>query len=141
MKILVDTAIWSLALRRETPKNHELVKELSDLIRDVRAQLLGQSRQELFSGIKSQKQFETLRSPLSAFPDIPLETADYEKAAEFFNICRKHGIQGSNTDFLICSTAYHRNLEIFTTDKDFDNFKQHLPIKLYQPKSIYYSGN
>lgn len=134
MKVLVDTSIWSLALRRETPKDQGLVKELSDLIRDVRVQIIGPIRQELLSGIKSQKQFESLRLHLSAFPDIPLEAVDYEKAAEFFNICRKHGIQGSNTDFLICSVAYHRDLEIFTTDKDFDNFQQHIPIKLYQSK-------
>ena len=134
MRVLVDTSIWSLALRRGTPKEHELVRELYDLIQDVRAQIIGPIRQEILSGIKSQKQFETLKSYLSAFPDLPLETSDYEKAAEFFNISRKHGIQGSNTDFLICSVAYHRDLEIFTTDKDFYNFQQYVPIKLYLPK-------
>jgi predicted nucleic acid-binding protein len=135
MRVLVDTSIWSLALRRGTSKEHELVRELHDLIRDVRVQIIGPIRQELLSGVKSQKQFETLRSYLSAFPDFPLETPDYEKAAEFFNINRKNGIQGSNTDFLICSVAYHRDLEIFTNDKDFENFQQHIPIKLYLPKS------
>ena len=134
MKVLVDTPIWSLALRREGSKDHDLVRELSDLIRDVRVQIIGPIRQELLSGIKSQKQFESLRSHLSAFPDIHLETTDYEKAAEFFNICRKNGIQGSNTDFLICSVAYLRDFEIFTTDNDFENFQHHIPIRLYQPK-------
>ena len=134
MRVLVDTSIWSLALRRGTPKEHALVRELHDLIQDVRVQIIGPIRQEILSGIKSQKQFETLNSYLSAFPDLPLETSDYEKSAEFFNISRKHGIQGSNTDFLICSVAYHRDLEIFTTDNDFDNFQQYIPIKLYLQK-------
>ena len=53
-------------------------------------------------------------------------------AADYFNICRSHGIQGSNTDFLICATANRRNHEIFTTDKDFINFSQYLPIVLTQ---------
>lgn len=135
MRVLVDTSIWSLALRRGTSKEHELVRELHDLIRDVRVQIIGPIRQELLSGVKSQKQFEKLKSYLSAFPDLSLETSDYEKAAEFFNINRKRGIQGSNTDFLICSVAYHRDLEIFTTDKDFENFQQHIPIKLHLPTS------
>lgn len=134
MRVLVDTSVWSLALRRGTSKEHEVVKELHDLIRDVRVQIIGPIRQEILSGIKSHKQFESLKSYLSAFPDIPLETSDYEKAAEFFNINRKHGIQGSNTDFLICSVAYNRDLEIFTTDNDFVNFQQYIPIKLYLSK-------
>ena len=134
MKVLVDTSIWSLALRRGTPKEHELIKEFRDLIRDFRVQIIGPIRQEVLSGIKSQKQFETLKSYLSAFPDLPLETSNYEKAAEFFNINRKHGIQGSNTDFLICAVAYERDLEIFTTDKDFADFQQYIPIKLYLPR-------
>ena len=135
MRVLVDTSVWFLALRMGTSKEHDVVKELHDLIRDVRVQIIGPIRQELLSGIKSQKQFETLKSYLSAFPDLPLETSDYEKAAEFFNICRKNGIQGSNTDFLICSVAYHRDLEVFTTDHDFVNFQQHIPVKLYLPKA------
>ncbi|MBN1313860.1 MAG: PIN domain-containing protein [Anaerolineales bacterium] len=135
MKVLVDTSIWSLALRRGTTINHELVSELYDLIRDVRVQIIGPIRQELLSGIKSEEQFETLKSYLSAFPDLLLETYDYEKAAEFHNINRKHGIQGSNTDFLICAVAFHRDLEIYTTDNDFDSFRQYIPIKLYKPVS------
>ncbi|NQT74638.1 MAG: PIN domain-containing protein [Chloroflexi bacterium] len=97
--------------------------------------MIGPIRQELLSGIKSPNQFKTLKSYLWAFPDLPLEASDYEKAAEFFNITRKHGIQGSNTDFLIFSVAYHHDLEIFTTDKDFHNFQQYIPIKLYLLKT------
>ncbi len=135
MKVLVDTSIWSLALRRGTSKDQELAKELSELIKEVRVQIIGPIRQEILSGIKSQKQFENLRLYLSEFPDLSLETVDYEKAAEFFNINRKNGIQGSNTDFLICSVAYHRDLEIFTANKDFEQFRRHIPIKLYVPRT------
>jgi hypothetical protein len=55
--------------------------------------IIGSVRQELLSGIKSERQFEELKYYLSAFPDLALDTADYEKAAEFFNLCRKNGIQ------------------------------------------------
>jgi len=65
-----------------------------------------------------------------------LETDHFEKAAEFFNICRRNGIQGSNTDFLICSVADRRNLEIFTLDKDFLDFQKYLPLKLYSPRKV-----
>jgi predicted nucleic acid-binding protein len=131
MSVLVDTSIWSAALRRGTVKNQASVNDLTRLIQELRVRIIGPVRQEILSGIKTEKQFQELKSYLSAFPDLPLEAADYEQAAEFFNICRRNGIQGSNTDFLICSAAYHRNLEIFTSDHDFLDFQKYLPIKLY----------
>lgn len=134
MKVLVDTSIWSLALRRGSLKGHPLAKELAELIEEVRVQIIGPIRQELLSGIRSQKQFEKLRRHLSEFRDVALEAADFEKAAEFFNINRANGIQGSNTDFLICSVAYRRDMEIFTVDKDFERFQEYIPIKLYVPR-------
>lgn len=134
MNILVDTSIWSLVLRRGGSRDHIVIEDLSELIKELRVQIIGPIRQEILSGIKSKVQFEELRSYLSAFPDLPLETSDFEKAAEFFNLCRRKGIQGSNTDFLICSVAHRRGLEIFTSDNDFLDFQQHLSIKLYSPR-------
>ena len=134
MKVIVDTCIWSLALRRNTPKSNHLVDELKELISEVRVQLIGPIRQELLSGIKSKKQFRNLRDHLSAFPDLLLESKDFELAAEHSNISRAKGIQGSNTDFLICSLAHRYKMPIFTTDKDFEQYKSVLPIKLYMPR-------
>ncbi len=121
MKILVDTSIWSLVLRRSSKVVHELNVELTEIIKEVRAQVIGPIRQEILSGIKSTKQFQELQFYLSSFPDLDLNTSDFEQAAEFFNLCRSKGIQGSNTDFLICSVAVNNDLEIFTSDKDFQN--------------------
>lgn len=132
MKVIVDTSVWSLALRRQKQQNSLIVNRLRDLIADGRVVLLGAVRQEILSGIKYQEQFDKLRDPLRAFPDLKLDAEDYELAAEYFNICRRHGIQGANTDFLICATANRRNYEILTTDKDFINFSQYLPIVLTQ---------
>lgn len=135
MNVLVDTSVWSLALRRRGSNDQVVKTNLSELINELRVQTIGPIRQELLSGIKSLSQFEKLRSYLSAFPDLPLETADFENAAEFFNTCRKNGVQGSNTDFLICSVASRRDLEIFTSDHDFLDFRKHLPIRLYSPRT------
>ena len=132
MKVLVDTCIWSLALRRGQQKDNPLVQEFINLIKDVRVQLIGPIRQEILSGIKAKQQFDTLKNYLSAFPDLSIETNDYERAAEFYNMCRKAGIQGSNTDFLICAISANHDLPIFSVDKDFEQFEKKLPIKLYQ---------
>ena len=130
MKVIVDTSVWSLALRRQKQQNNSIVNKLRDLISDGRVVLLGAVRQEILSGIKHQEQYEKLRDRLRAFPNLTLDAEDYELAAEYFNICRLNGVQGANTDFLMCATANRRNYEIFTTDKDFINFSQYLPIVL-----------
>ena len=136
MKVLVDTSVWSVALRR--PKNGELstdqqttVSALSDLVRDGRAVLMGAIRQELLSGIKTKNQFDVLRDSLVAFDDLALPIHVYESAAQAFNTCRVDGVQGSNTDFLICAAAMHHQLPIFTLDHDFLRYQRCLPIQLY----------
>ncbi len=134
MKVLVDTSIWSLALRRSESQNSHLVSELKFLINEVRVQLIGPVRQEILSGIKSDKQFTELKNYLKAFPDYSIITEDFELAAEFYNLCRRKGLQGSNTDFLISAISYNQHWPIFTHDKDFTGFQKHIPIQIYKPR-------
>ena len=132
--VLVDTCVWSLALRHKTTGNEAVAIELEDLIKQFRVQLIGPIRQELLSGIRNEAQFNKLKKRLEPFPDIPIVTEDYEKAAEYYNLCRAKGIQGSNTDFLICSVAVRNDFLLFTTDNDFYLFSRHLPIRFYKSK-------
>jgi predicted nucleic acid-binding protein len=139
MKVLVDTSIWSLALRRPgaiSQEDQALVHELNELINEVRVGLIGPIRQELLSGISNQAQFEALKDKLRAFEDMPLAQQDYERAAEFYNICRKSGIQGSHADYLICAAASGMGIPIFTSDKDFFLYAKHLNITLHDPPRI-----
>ncbi|WP_449418134.1 PIN domain-containing protein [Phormidium nigroviride] len=123
MNVLVDSSVWSLALRRNTTNYAiAIVNILRDLIADGRVVLLGAIRQEVLSGVRYKEQFSRLQEYLRAFPDLELATEDYELATEFFNTCRSNGVQGSNTDFLLCAVAHRRGYSIFTTDKDFENF-------------------
>ena len=135
MKVIVDTCIWSAALRRTGfNDNNDIVNELKELIREGRVQMIGPVRQELLSGIKTIKQFDKLRTVLSSFPDLIIQTQDYEKAADFYNKSRRKGVQGSNTDFLICAIAVNNLMSVFTIDNDFKLFKEHIPIKLHIPR-------
>ena len=139
MMVLVDTPIWSLALRRRashlSPAEAQLVAEWRELVRQDRAVLLGIVRQEVLSGIASEQQYHRLRQALRAFADEPIVLNDYEQAAVCFNRCRAHGVQGSPIDFLICAIALRRGLPIFTTDADFIGYSRHLPIALHQVRS------
>ena len=110
MKIIVDTSVWSLALRRDKEDSPAPVKELRQIILSHCVQMMGPIRQEILSGIRSESQFIKLRKHLESFPDLPILTEDYVTAAQFFNHCRSKGIQGSNTDFLICAVAVRNKL-------------------------------
>jgi predicted nucleic acid-binding protein len=132
MKVLVDTPIWSLSLRRKVRVESEPTRsELAALVQDSRVAIIGPIRQEILSGIKERSQFDRLRDHLRAFVDTQIVAEDYEDAASFFNLCRSRGIQGSNTDFLICAIAARNDYSIFTTDDDFAGYARVLPIKLH----------
>jgi predicted nucleic acid-binding protein len=135
MQVIVDTSVWSLVLRRSAvpaeKTQQAAITALKDLIADARAMLIGPVRQELLCGIKDPVQFERLRSALAAFPDEAVTTQEYERAAQLFNTCKAQGVQGSNTDFLICSVALERKLPIFSLDQDFTHFQKCAPLELF----------
>ena len=130
MRVLVDTSVWSLAFRRRQGLAPEAA-ELQRLVQDTLVEIIGPIRQELLSGIGQPKQFAVIREQLAAFEDIPLTREHFELAADFHNRCRKHGVQGSHTDFLICAVASREKLAVFTTDKDFHHFSKWLPVVLH----------
>ncbi len=147
MRVLVDTSIWSLALRRTKHIKNPEVLELKRLITVHLVEIIGPIRQEVLSGVRDQLQFDRLETNLAAFSDMPLLSEDYVTAAKFFNLCRSKGIQGSNTDFLICAVAVRHDLAIFTTDGDFSLFAKCLPVILHEihrrtePRAAGYSMN
>jgi predicted nucleic acid-binding protein len=132
MKVIVDTSVWSLALRRDKQESDTTVQELERIIKNHRVQMIGPIRQEVLSGIRSESQFKKLQKHLESFPDLPAITEDYVTAAKYFNLCRSKGIQGSNTDFLICAMANRNKFSIFTTDNDFELFSKHIKIALHK---------
>lgn len=134
MNVLVDTSVWSLALRRPAARGSAETAELVELIREGRVAMMGAIRQEILSGIRAAEQYKKLRDRLRAFSDVPLSETDYAEAATCFNRCRAKGLQGSNTDFLICAASMSRKLPILTTDRDFAGFARVLGFDLHQPR-------
>ncbi len=128
--VLVDSCVWSLALRRKSPVD-AVARSLRDLIQDGRTRMIGPIRQEVLSGIRDQEQFARLRDLLASFPDLTLTTRDYESAAECFNRCQAKGNAGSHTDFLMCAVAKERKLAIMTTDGDFARYSRVLGLSLF----------
>jgi predicted nucleic acid-binding protein len=137
--VLVDTSVWSLALRRRpehlSPPEQLLVAEWSELVREGRVQMIGPIRQELLSGLRHKQQFALLEERLSVFPDTPIETADYLEAARFFNLLQAGGVTGTPIDLLICAVAHRREWAIFALDTDFERYARILPLRLHRRPS------
>ena len=133
MIILVDTCVWSLALRRSgkslSSGETRVVELLQEVILEGRARMLGVIRQELLSGVRHKNQFEILLMATRAFDDVAIATEDYEEAARCDNLCRSAGISGSTTDFLLCAVATRRQWAILTTDKDFARYGKKNPLQ------------
>lgn len=138
MKVIVDTTIWSLALRRRSTDlaadERRLVAEWAELVKEGRVGLLGIVRQEVLSGIPDGSAARRLRDVLRAFPDVAVGSLDHEAAAEAFNRCRSKGVAGSPVDFLICAVAIRLEAPVFTIDADFAGYARHLPLRLHAPR-------
>jgi len=135
--VLVDTSIWSLALRTHDPADslRPWLTLFTKPLLELRVAIIGPVRQEILSGIREQNKCETLKAALSPLLDLALGQDDFETAAAFFKRGRSRGIQGSHTDFLICAVAASRSLPILSLDDDFKRYATILPIRLIGPGS------
>jgi predicted nucleic acid-binding protein len=131
-RVLVDTSVWSLALRKREHTEPELkyVSRLSQILRDLQLVMIGPIRQEILSGLSDQRRYEEFRQKIAIVPDHPVSTQEYELAARFHNECRQHGIQGFHVDFLICAVAQNNGFRILTLDHDFLLYQQYVGITL-----------
>ncbi len=132
MRVLVDTSVWSLALRRAAPANpHPAAQTLRRLIEAEQAVcLIGVILQEVLQGVRDHTQFLRLRNLLRPFPLLDLARADFEAAAQLRNHCQFHGIQAGTIDFLIAAASIRHDCAILTTDRDFTHIARLSSLRL-----------
>jgi predicted nucleic acid-binding protein len=121
MKFLVDTCVWSLALRRRdasrmNPDEQRLASELRDAIQVSNAAIIGPVRQEILSGIRDRAQFKKTLTLLEPFADEAMTPDDFVDAARLFNLCRDHGVHCGPVDILICAVAARLGYGILSND-------------------------
>jgi predicted nucleic acid-binding protein len=121
MKFLVDTCVWSLALRRRnasrmSPEERRLVSDLRDGIQVSNAAIIGPVRQEVLSGIRDRAQFTKTQGLLEPFADEAMIPEDFVEAARLFNVCQDHGVVCGAVDILICAVAARLEYGILTND-------------------------
>ena len=110
--ILVDTCVWSIALRGSSKAEASVVKQLTRLIDDNQVKIIGAIRQELLSGYTDKSQYERLRQKLKYFPNEPLLDSDYEAARvlEFLSLKRNPRLTHRFPNLCCCNPSRIRNL-------------------------------
>ncbi|MEW6060911.1 MAG: PIN domain nuclease, partial [Bacteroidota bacterium] len=95
MNIIVDTSVWSLALRRQIIADHHEVKLLQAFLEetDKKIWLLGIVMLELLQGVPRISQYNKLKESLLRFPFLEPTRDDYIFASEIVNHCSSKGIR------------------------------------------------
>jgi predicted nucleic acid-binding protein len=130
MKVIVDTDVWSEALRKPKVEQSRQVILLQEFIQDGRVQLIGPIRQEILSGLRESERYVRFREILRSFSDRPLETELFEQAAAYSNLFSRNGIQSSSTDALICACAVAWQTQILTKDGDYEHYAKLIALPL-----------
>ena len=131
MNVLVDTSVWSLALRR-TPASS--APEVETLARCLERQDLivttGLVIQELLQGFQGPVQQKKISRDFSLLPVIMPEVEDHVEAAALRNHCRRRGVQVGTIDALLARLAIRHGLHLLTADRDFEAMARHCPLAL-----------
>ena len=131
MSAIVDTSVWSHALRRTTPTTDPQAAKLAELLRQRQpVALLGVILQELLQGIRDAATFERIEAYMEPFPMIELTRRDYVAAARLGNLCRSKGVQVSVVDSLIAAACVEHDCALLTCDQDFQHIARFCPLQL-----------
>jgi len=129
--LLVDTSVWSLAMRRdEQPNSPELKLLIKALDSGEEIYSTGVILQELLQGFSGAKSADAIVERFTAIPMLIPDTADHIQAAELRNKSRRKGIQVGTIDALIAQLSLRYQLSLLTADKDFKHMSKAVKLKL-----------
>jgi predicted nucleic acid-binding protein len=121
LSVLVDTSVWSLALRRDSPPPLSEVDELRRALEAGAVYSTGLILQELLQGFPKANARKQIIKHFAALPLLVPDRDDHIEAAELRNTCRRKGVQIGTIDALLAGLCIRHKLTILTTDKDFHN--------------------
>lgn len=130
--LLVDTSVWSLALRRDGSSESREVIALREALDGadsvVTTGLVLRERLQGFSGPRAK---DAIIERFGALPLIQPDRQDQIGAAEIRNVCRRNGIQVGTIDALLIQLCGRYELTPLSADTDFTNAAPYVPFKLW----------
>ncbi len=133
MTLLVDTSVWSLALRRDARAEGAEVQALrAALAGNQSVVTTGLILQELLQGFSGPRARREIIEKFSALPLIPPDRQDHIEAAERRNRCRRAGLQVGTIDALLIQLCARHDLIMLTTDRDFMLAAKHCDFRVWE---------
>ena len=129
---MVDTSVWSLALRRDVEQSApEVVALRHALLGGDQVFTTGLVLQELLQGFAGPKDRAQLVKRLSALAFLQLVKDDHLEAVEVRNVCRRRGVHIGTIDALLIQLCLRNDLTLLTTDQDFRAAVKHVAFSLW----------
>ena len=136
MTLLVDTSVWSLALRRDVEATEPEVQELKDaLFGSDLVVTTGMVLQELLQGFSGAKAQTLIIERFASLPLLQPDRDDHIGAAALRNACRQAGVQIGTIDALLAQLAIRHSLTLLTTNKDFTHAAKHCALRVWPAKA------
>ena len=132
MTLLVDTSVWSLALRRDAEATGPEVRQLKEALFGAEVVVTtGLVLQELLQGFSGAKAQTQIIERFAALPLLQPDRDDHIGAAALRNSCRRSGVQIGTIDALLAQLAIRHDLTLLTTDKDFRHAAKHCALRVW----------
>ena len=133
MTTLVDTSVWSLALRRDSAASLPEVESLKSALQSGEPVVTtGLILQELLQGFAGPRERSRIIERFSALPLISPDRQDHIEAAALRNLCRRSGIQVGTIDAVLAQLCIRHDLLMLTTDLDFAKVAKHAPLRVWE---------
>jgi predicted nucleic acid-binding protein len=133
LSLFVDTSVWSLALRRDSPST---LPEGRALIRAIEAGetivTTGLVLQEILQGFSGPKARAQILDRFSAIPLLVPDRDDHIQAADLRNRCRRAGTQIGTIDALLAQLCVRHDLVMLSADSDFEHVARQCSLKLWR---------
>jgi len=132
VSLLVDTSVWSLALRRDAPAGEPEVQALVEALAGAHVVVTtGLVLQELLQGFSGPKAGAAIVERFSALALVQPDRDDHVAAAELRNKCRRAGVQLGTVDALIAQLCIRNELTLLAADQDFTHAAKHCDLKVW----------
>lgn len=134
MNLFVDTSVWSLAFRRDQSQSEPAVVRLRRALGGGEALFsTGLVLQELLQGFLGPKARNAIIERFAALPLLVPDREDHIAAAEIRNACRRAGVQIGTIDALLARLCTRYELEMLSTDGDFDRMVPQVGLTIWHP--------
>jgi len=131
LRVVVETSVWSLSLRRGGPADHPAVRKLAILLRaNEDVVLIGLILQEVLQGFREDRPFQQVAARLEAFQLLELRRSEVLAAARLHRRCAAEGVSASTADCQIAAAAIRHDCWLLTADADFGRIARRSRLKL-----------